>query len=370
MAGKIIKKGSKMEFYNTKAKEIEKRNSNYIKLVNTLGRKLANDSLSHFELQAFFKDMAQYSSQQFEDINQIIDEYHIYEKQVQTHKQNQKMFIKEMVLLCDSVSEDLSKAKMLLDFLIFWMDSQVLGQDKVLLRQISLISSGKTPKEAYELTSISPNGNDTLIRTLNEMLDLLLQRNRELSESNKILAANLEQKQKELLYLNQKYGSIVTVDETTKLPNRKQALKDIDKYINNGVKDESKLGLLLISIGNYDELLKKFGARIDEELILRTIDIIKNTTRSDDVVYFMRRNELLVLCPSSSETSIINIANLLIANTKNSRDINSLFYNKDSAKLNIGIELIDKNIALKDVLKNVDDKLKMAEDSKEAKFVI
>ena len=48
-------------------KDIQNRNHNYLIMINDFGVSLAKNSLSFFEIQSFFKNLANYAAHQFEN---------------------------------------------------------------------------------------------------------------------------------------------------------------------------------------------------------------------------------------------------------------------------------------------------------------
>ncbi|MSN95829.1 diguanylate cyclase [Campylobacter sp. FMV-PI01] len=326
---------------------IKNRNSNYMKLVSDLGKNLVNNSLAYFEIQIFFKKMAHYSANQFEDILNLMHNYQIDERQVQIHKTSQDKFIKELSVLCSKIEEDTNNVRILLNFLIYFADFKILKQDEILLQQILLINSGKSPKEAFEMTNLINFQTDT-VKIFNEILDSALLINQKFKEENSNLLNEIKIIKTKSLELSKKYATIPTFDPLTNLPNQIQATKGLEISIKNSEQFNQKLATILININEYSYILNNFGTDKALDVVLIVVDLLKASIRSGDILYSIRQDEFLIICQNTNETGAINIANNIFKNIKNNNQLKNISkkfkseFQDFEITLNIGI-VVSKN---------------------------
>lgn len=337
-------------------KDIQNRNHNYLIMINDFGVSLAKNSLSFFEVQSFFKNLANYAAHQFEDLKQIFDEFEIDERQVQSHIKNQKIFLNEVNYMCSYVSDDVYKIKPLLNFLIFWSESEVNNQNFLLFKQVELIKKGMTPSDAYELMSL--HDNTTFARTINNFINTLIQKNDELVQSNAALQVKLNKTTKKLDALTKELDAFPVVDSITNLPNRTQALKALNILFNE---ENKNAGVLLFSLTSYNDMINQLGYEVTNNIFLAIIRIIKNSIRSDDLIYSMKKDELMIICQNLNEASAINISNILIERITKNTVLNTLLGSFDKLSVNIGIALFQSVSDIDDLLILADRKLKNAQ---------
>ena len=346
-------------------KNIENKNSDYIKLLDNFSINLSNNTLTFFDIQNFFKELGEYSANQFLNIEKAIKEFGIDKRQEEIHLKNQKLFIQELAFICSFVSEDINKVKVLLNFLLYWTDLEIFKQNRGLIMQIELIEKGMEPSVAYELTNIS-NEDSMFARSVNKFINTLIKNNNELVDKNRALndrIKNLEEKiekSKSEFYLQ--------VDNLTNLPNRSQGIKTLELLLSKN--KENSVGIFLISFTNYNQILEKFGSKIANGLTLTLITLIDSITRSDDIIYSMKRGEFMVICPNLNEASAINIANSLLDKAKNNSIIKSLLNEHQNLDINIGIALSDRYNDSKIMLQKADFNLKEAKKEEGSSFKI
>ena len=337
-------------------KDIQNRNHNYLIMINDSGVSLAKNSLSFFEVQSPFKNLANYAAHQFEDLKQIFDEFEIDKRQVESHIKNQKTFLNEVNYMCSYINDDIYKIKSLFNFLIFWSEIEVSNQNFLLFKQVELIKKGMTPSTAYELMSLNDNTN--FARTINNFINTLIQKNDELVQSNAALQVKLNKTTKKLDALTKELDAFPVVDSITNLPNRTQALKALNILFNE---ENKNAGVLLFSLTSYNDMINQLGYEVTNNIFLAIIRIIKNSIRSDDLIYSMKKDELMIICQNLNEASAINISNILIERITKNTVLNTLLGSFDKLSVNIGIALFQSVSDIDDLLILADRKLKNAQ---------
>lgn len=331
------------------------KNNEYIHLLNKFSASLSDGTLTFFDIQTFFKELGYYAAHQFVQIKQAIEEFKIDERQAKIHLKNQDLFIKELDYICSYINEDISKVKFLMNFLIYWTDLEILKQNSVLLKQIEFIKKGMDPSVAYETFKFIDDNQISFMQSINKFVNMLIKDNEELRIDKLKLENEIKNLQDNIAKAN--FASYPQMDNITNLPNRNQGVKAITSLLED-TQNSATLGIFLISLTNYNQIMERFGYEITNSIVLTLITIMDNLTRSDDVIYSMKRDEFMIICPNLNEPSAINIANLIFEEVDRNSVLNSILDDTQDIEINIGISLSNEESNTKSMLEKADLNLK------------
>lgn len=306
-------------------------NDKFIAIVNALGEKIANNTLTFFDTQTFYRKIAQYSAHQFSQEKNFLDNSQICDEFKDEFKKAQDGFLNELSRLCQESSEELFNSVELLNFLIYWLDTHIIKRTALLFEQVKLIKNEQlSPKDAY--IKAKDNFKElSLVRVINSMIDVVFDKNRELRSKNDYLESLLIKRDEELNYLKDKYRDSFSIDPITGLKNRGEALKYAKTMLEKTKKE--MLYAVMIKFDEYKELLSSHGISTAKDSLAKIADIFQLNLRSDDRIFALNAGEFLLICVSPSQAGVINAINRLIAKVEENSELN-LLTSKDKNTIN------------------------------------
>ncbi|GAB6189062.1 hypothetical protein JCM30566_08010 [Marinitoga arctica] len=154
--------------------------------------------------------------------------------------------------------------------------------ERPLLKLIEDIEKGKMVEVESGVIEI-----DTLIKYYSHMVSNLIDKIQE--ESNELMNLKTKfemvEKEKEVLF------DMALKDNLTKLFNKKGAESILQKLIAEG----EKFTIIYINIDNYNNVLKKNGEKIANDMIINLVDIIKKTVRDRDFIFRISEDKFLIV---------------------------------------------------------------------------
>lgn len=340
---------------------IKKFDEEYVKITNSLLRSIADESISTFDINSFFKNIAFYAANQINNIKLVGEIFNIDEREMELHKKGYELLVDELDKTCSLVNEEPYEIVNLSMFLIYWADINIFRHNQALLKQISLIDSGSSPKYAYEIINFK-DADLTLTRAFNTLISKILDKTEKLTNTNRSIKVNLQDVKDKLTKMEEKAFSII--DPITDLPNRSKALELLQDLIPNGV------AVFIISMTSYKDMVSTKGLDSTDTTLLAVVNSIKNLVRSDDSLFSTKKGELMLISPKLNETGAINIANSILSKVHKDEEVIRKLRDYDKLHLNIGISISNTTSTVSDMLQEADNNLKQAIKNGPNKFVI
>lgn len=330
---------------------IKFNNDKFIELLNELAKKIYSDSLSHFELQNFFKELARYAAHSFGEEQNLLKKYNIDMEFRQIITSNQNYFLKEIDEICKNSDKNLDASTNLLNFLIVWLDEHIFRKTQALIDQILFIQMGNDPKKAYEIAK-TKQGDKLLSKVINKFTQILTKNLKDLKDENKRLEELLAQKNSEIGYIKNQYKDIFSTDSITNLPNKAEAIKQMDMLFENS----QEFYAMLIKYPNYNNLLATQGIRSTKESLKLIADIFQLSLESMDQVFALNSGDFLIISPSSSESNVINLANKIISKIEHNSEL-SITTQKEKNVLSISILSSNEFKTSEEMLNKLENKI-------------
>lgn len=341
--------------------KIKNFDEEYIKITNGLIRSIADESISVFDINSFFKNIAIYAANQIDNIKLATKIFDIDERQISSHKKGYDFLVNELDKMCSIVNDEPYEVIKLAIFLVYWADENIFRHNYALLKQISLIESGISPKRAYDIINFKDTPL-TLTKAYSLLISKILEKNEKLVGVNKNIKYNLQDIKDRLKKMEEKAFSIL--DPVTDLPNRSKALEILQTLIPKGV------SMMIILLTNYKDLINLKGLESADTLLIKVINSIKNLIRSDDMLFSTKKGELMLLSPNINETGAINIANLLLNRVPKDSSITEELKGYNNLSINIGISISNSNSTVTSMLQTADKNLKASIQKGDNEFVI
>lgn len=169
--------------------EIDKQHKYLVELVNRLGSLLINNNLHYDHVDLILKELIKYAKYHFKEEEQNMTSCSVDTRHTSVHKKLHANFIKDVVEMTKSIDpKNENDFKKVFEFLMHWLTYHILGIDQELARQILQINKGIMPEQAYELEKGKyTDATESLLTSLNSLLEQISEENRKLKEQNGIL---------------------------------------------------------------------------------------------------------------------------------------------------------------------------------------
>lgn len=345
--------------FETNISVVDQQHHHLVDLANGLSDKLSDEGISINELTFLFKELFEYAQAHFSDEENLMVESGMYQKSIDEHIANHRMFLNEVTTLYSELSSgenSYDKAKSLLNFLIHWLGFHILGQDKRMAEQMELINEGLSAKEAYErVKSHESEQTAPLIKSLNGLLDVLSRRNKELLDFKRSLELKVQDRTRELIEANKHLEQLSLTDQLTSLPNRRYAMKTLNTLWVEYLKYQIPLSILMIDADNFKIINDTHGHDAGDAVLVGFARTLRESVRTDDIVCRLGGDEFLVICPNTYIEGGIHVANNLLRNINNLKIPVGQKNDKWKGSASIGVACVDKNT------KTYEDLIKVAD---------
>lgn len=339
-----------------------------VELINELILKISNqEALEIADISSVFNKLFDYAKYHFGDEESIMIESKLYPDFIREHAYNHKMFLQEVETLYNEFldSKDYKKnLKDMIDFLINWLAFHILGQDKKMAKQIELMNQGYSAKQAFEMVDQIHESNETqpLVNALNNMLNTLSRRNKELLSLKKNLEQKVEERTTELMEANRHLEYLSTTDQLTELKNRRYAMDALNMLWYSTCKFTDSIAVLMIDLDHFKEVNDNYGHDCGD-IVLKTVAVtLKDSVRNDDIVCRLGGDEFLIICPHTFLQGAIKVANNILKEIKKLNvSIDGGFW---SGSASIGVASSDPKMqGVEDLIKRADDQVYKAKEA-------
>jgi len=190
--------------FETGIASVDEQHQQLVRITNRVGdRLLAGDQTTEAEMQAIFKELADYAHYHFSNEEALMDEFRLDKRHARTHRANHAGFIEQLVTMWNSRASMKNPAEILHGFLVAWLSFHILREDRAMARQIERVKGGERAAAAYEAES---EGGDpatvALLEALQQLYHVLSMQNRDLAKINQTLEEKVTVRTRELAAAN------------------------------------------------------------------------------------------------------------------------------------------------------------------------
>lgn len=303
------------------------------------------------------KRLTKYAIYHFNEEENLMESFFIDSRHLDIHKKIHKEFITKIsnffeYQLNDNEYEDLEEIN---EFLIRWLAYHILNMDKSVVRQMKYISEdGLSPLEAYEkeenLVEVST---EPLLKALKALFYIVSEKNQQLEQKNIELEEKVKERTSELEKLNLILKDLSLKDELTGLANRRYALLEIDKLINNWKRYDTVFSILFIDVDKFKAVNDNYGHEYGDQVLKWIADFLSNNIRKTDILCRLGGDEFIVICAHCNKECSMELARKINDLSKSLTENEKLSFWEPS--FSIGVAEIDKNIeSSSDILTNAD----------------
>lgn len=292
---------------------IDNQHKNLVNLTNQLVCAIFSDNtIDRESIKTLQKSLKNYTLSHFKDeedlmLKEGIDVRH-YENHVNAHQD----FI---AVLSQFFNADINNIKQqslyqVAEFLITWLIEHILTVDIQMSRQISLITSGHSAKESFEIDAkYHLNNYNPLLVTLKRFFSVIYSRNNELTELNNKLELRVKQRTAKLEQLNKNLETWSNNDYLTNLYNRRFAMSYLQTKF--PIQPDNLLAIIIIDMDKFKQVNDQFGHAIGDEFIKHISAHLCKTVHPDDIVCRLGGDEFLIICCNKDKPQVQQLAHNL-----------------------------------------------------------
>ena len=342
--------------FSTNIPEIDNQHEKLVSLINKYGNALSENSLNENVLRSIFSQLMTYAKTHFSTEEKLMNKMKLDERHLEIHFKSHRDFIFDINHFSETTNMNKHEDCLaLFNYLAHWIAYHVLGSDLLMARQISFIREGKNPADALALTQFSESESTaTLLDALKGLLNLLSQRNKELTNLNKTLESRVAERTKDLAQANEALEVISITDHLTDLPNRRFAMRQLQLLWAESVATDKPLACLMIDADGFKSINDTYGHAAGDRVLQRLSIELLHSVRSDDIVCRLGGDEFLVICPQTSLKGAHHIAEQTRAKVANLKVITGSGFWYGS--VSIGVAVRDEKMKKADDLLKASDK--------------
>jgi hemerythrin len=299
--------------------DVDEQHQRLVDVINRFGALIMReDGATAAELEVVFAELAQYASFHFAEEEALMAASGLTPQYVEGHRQKHLQFMAEVTLLYEGISADnRGAAKGLLEFLTNWLAYHILGSDQFMAKQIALIASGGSDSRGVTQpdAQVQDPAKDALLAALNGLFQQVSDRNHALVHLNKTLEARvsertlaLTEKTQALADANQQLDDIANTDVLTDLPNRRHAIRSLQRAWSEAVSSNTALACMMIDADGFKQINDTQGHDAGDRVLQALSMQLRNAVRTDDLVCRLGGDEFLIICAATPMDGALQLA--------------------------------------------------------------
>lgn len=350
--------------FDTHLPVVDKQHHHLVDLINRLGDAFGDHEVDPTQLQLLFLELADYAKKHFDDEEQLMVDSGIDERHVTRHKSVHSHFLDDINAIYAAGKNHVDQCGAdMLDYLTHWLTFHILGQDQDMAHQIEAVRNGMSASEAFDrYERPRDEAIEPLLSALNRMLQQLSERNQELVDLNRTLEARVAERTEELSRANQELKALSLTDALTGLSNRRHAMLQLDTLWTEARERGVPISALMIDADYFKQVNDQYGHDAGDDVLVELSRALKNTIRTDDLVFRLGGDEFLVLCPNTDFEGAMNVAASLLDRIAVLRVATGDGFWKNS--ISIGVATSNAGMhEFDELIKAADDSLYLAKDA-------
>jgi len=300
--------------YETGLKDVDDQHRSLVQLINRFGEQLCEQTETDWKsVEQIFKELADYAEFHFHDEEKLMATTGLDSNYQEEHKQMHRHFMDEVNHFHAALSPDKPEsASRLYYFLMHWLVSHILVVDQGLVQQIRDIKRGISPTKAYQMAKkhIDPSAGP-LLASIQGLLQIVVQRNRELLALNATLETKVAERTQALKDANDQLEKMALTDILTGLPNRRFALMWLAKLWEESSQTTYSLSIMMLDADGFKSINDTYGHDAGDIVLKGLAQTLQENLRTDDLVCRLGGDEFIVLCPRTALQDALNVAEKL-----------------------------------------------------------
>ena len=190
--------------FATGLETVDSQHRHLVDIVNLVGDMLAAEHSSAEDIEAIFRQLADYARFHFAEEERLMDETGVDPRHCVRHKEHHAQFIQQVVQMWRARPAMSNPAEVLHGFLASWLSFHILDEDQSMARQIAAIRAGEAADRACAREQREADDNvGVLLGVLHKLYHLMSLQNHELADSNLRLEEKVALRTRELTEANE-----------------------------------------------------------------------------------------------------------------------------------------------------------------------
>jgi diguanylate cyclase (GGDEF)-like protein/hemerythrin-like metal-binding protein len=304
------------QHFITGLEQVDSQHRRLITVLNRFGTVLTENKVLNQDVESTLTELVSYTEYHFQAEERLMSEQLVDPRHVEVHVADHRNFFDDVTALIQNIKPDqLETNHALLEFLTQWVSYHILGADQNMARQISSISEGMSPADAYAAEEKkTKDSTGALLTALNNLYRQVTKRNKELLELNQHLEEKVADRTKALQDANQHLETLALTDTLTKLSNRRFAMRRLQQLWKGTRQNDNHLCCMMIDADGFKGVNDTYGHDSGDEILRQLARELRNSVRNDDIVCRLGGDEFLVICPGTSLEGALHLAEEVRAN--------------------------------------------------------
>jgi len=190
--------------FDTGIASVDEQHRQLVHIINRVGdRLLAVDKTPEAEMQAIFKELADYAHYHFSNEEQLMAQYGLDAGHTAAHKEHHATFIEQLLAMWRSRASMRNPAEILHGFLTAWLSFHILREDHAMARQIARVKQGESPAAAEAAEAVpADSATAALLSALQQLYHVLSMQNQDLAHVNLTLEEKVADRTRALAAAN------------------------------------------------------------------------------------------------------------------------------------------------------------------------
>ncbi len=299
------------ECFITGLPDVDRQHHHLVDVINRFGQALTQQTgATEQDVERVFGELAAYAVYHFREEEDLMARTGVDPRHVRQHQDEHANFLQEVTRMHEDRSVTRSRT-FLLRFLTHWLAYHILGSDQVMAAQIAALTSGATPDAAFRAGDWNRDrSTGTLLSALNGLFLQVSERNRDLYALNRSLEARVAERTLALSEANQRLEDMAMTDALTGLPNRRAALRCLEREWDDS-RVSSDLTCMMIDADGFKQINDTFGHDAGDEVLRALARCLRDRARTDDTVARLGGDEFLIICPRTPLQGGLQLAETL-----------------------------------------------------------
>ena len=289
------------EDFEVRIDSVDQQHKRLVVLINGLGDRLTGGDLSFEDAKAMVAEAADYAKYHFSEEEKLMRMFAVDLRHVEQHYDSHTKFLAYASSIFMDLREEnyVAACRQLLDFLISWLGLHILTQDRAMALQIKAIEENQTPAAAFEKYDEEDKRRAPLVKILLNLVNSMFDRSHELQMLKDSLEVKVAERTEALRKVNEYLKDLSFTDTLTGLPNRRQAMRYLDRLWGEAQERDLALCCMMIDADHFKAVNDTYGHDAGDKLLCAVASCLREAVRGDDLVARLGGDEFLIVLPGT-----------------------------------------------------------------------
>ncbi len=289
---------------------VDEQHHYLVDIINQFGELLMQPQGAGPEaVETLFQELKSYTQYHFREEEALMLQSGMDAGHIEFHKKEHVRFLQDVSHMHTELTDDTEPAKALLNFLTNWLAYHILGTDQLMTGLMKAHAAGAPAQEALEAFQRTKDpATATLLQAMKRLFDQVSERSRALFELNRTLEARVAERTLALSQMNDQLETMAMTDVLTGLPNRRQAMRVLERDWQAATDQNTALACMMIDADGFKKINDTYGHDAGDEVLRQLARCLSQAVRNDDIVCRLGGDEFLIICAHTSLDGAVQAA--------------------------------------------------------------